>query len=358
MITCSTCGFANGLTSSYCRQCGAKLVMGAAQLQQAVATTDALQADDRALASGRSSIGMAAFLLVVAAVVRFAVVPAMPPADLPVPDLGPAIPAVAASSAAQPAAAPTTAATPLGLRVTWRGEQGGHLLATLSLDRDLLGKRVDALVALQQPDGGFTGPDRVASTALHALGIAAFPHTAAARRALGRALAWLKTHDGEGLGRALRLIALIDSQAIAAAELNSQIIDLLDGAVPQMQALALALLPPADRPQRLAALRAKLTGPVWGDWFDLVGGAPFAGEVGTYVSERAARETGGECVAWATIAWKRGLQPDELVAVLRNWSGVASLPPEPALADIPDAAAILALMAATAPIRHLPLDAD
>lgn len=92
MITCGACGTQNQLTGRYCRKCGAKLVINQEAVTQALQDDLAEGRSMRWLAAGRSALSIGGFLLVCALVMRYVVVPAMPPADIPPVEAGSVMP--------------------------------------------------------------------------------------------------------------------------------------------------------------------------------------------------------------------------------------------------------------------------
>lgn len=92
MIPCRACGAANEIMARYCRSCGVKLEVGAADVQQAVGATRSMQDAQRWLQRGGSLLAVALFLLTCALVVRYVLVPPMPAAQVPPADAGGIVP--------------------------------------------------------------------------------------------------------------------------------------------------------------------------------------------------------------------------------------------------------------------------
>ncbi|MBN8526035.1 MAG: hypothetical protein J0M02_11930 [Planctomycetes bacterium] len=114
MIPCQACGNQNPIGTRYCRRCGEKVHADQQQVMQAVQSTNDDLASRKWLERGRSALVIGAFLLVCALVLRYAVVPPMPSAEVPPVDAGPFIPAElpkveAKAEAAAPAVKPALA---------------------------------------------------------------------------------------------------------------------------------------------------------------------------------------------------------------------------------------------------------
>lgn len=101
MIPCGACGNQNPIQSRYCRQCGAKLVVDHAAVAQALLDDAVIARSERWLARGRSALSVGVFLLVCALVLRYVLVPQLPPADIPEVDAGSVLPDEAPRPAAK-----------------------------------------------------------------------------------------------------------------------------------------------------------------------------------------------------------------------------------------------------------------
>lgn len=106
MIVCQVCGNQNPIGTRYCRRCGEKVRSDQQAIMQAVQATSADEASARWLQRGRSALVVGSFLLVCALVLRYALVPPMPPADVPPVDVGGILPAELPRGAAADEAPP------------------------------------------------------------------------------------------------------------------------------------------------------------------------------------------------------------------------------------------------------------
>lgn len=93
MIPCQSCGNMNPIGTRYCRKCGTKIEAKAQDVVLAVQRDNDDAAATRWLERGRSALVIALFFLTCALVLRYAIVPAMPAADVPPVDPGPILPA-------------------------------------------------------------------------------------------------------------------------------------------------------------------------------------------------------------------------------------------------------------------------
>jgi hypothetical protein len=84
MIPCQACGNQNPIGTRFCRSCGERIaVVKVEQLAAAVRDDQVTVASQRRLEGGRSLLMVGLFLLVCALVLRYAVVPSLPAADVP-----------------------------------------------------------------------------------------------------------------------------------------------------------------------------------------------------------------------------------------------------------------------------------
>jgi hypothetical protein len=116
MILCQSCGNQNPMGTRYCRRCGTKIEINQQQVFQAVQDNQSDIAATRWMERGRSILIIGVFFLVCALVLRYAVVPEMPLADVPpvavggfLPDQLPQIEAKTVPSDAPPKPAVTPA---------------------------------------------------------------------------------------------------------------------------------------------------------------------------------------------------------------------------------------------------------
>jgi len=93
MIPCQACGNQNPIATRYCRKCGAKLEVKPQDVVEAVSRDNADLSAQRWFEGGRSALIIGMFFLTCALVLRYAVVPPMPLADVPPVDFGGILPA-------------------------------------------------------------------------------------------------------------------------------------------------------------------------------------------------------------------------------------------------------------------------
>jgi hypothetical protein len=92
MILCQVCGNQNPIGTRYCRRCGEKIQIGQQQVFQAVQDNQSEIDSKRWLERGRSLLVIGGFFLVCALVLRYAVVPPMPVAEVPSVEIGSFVP--------------------------------------------------------------------------------------------------------------------------------------------------------------------------------------------------------------------------------------------------------------------------
>lgn len=92
MIICQNCGHRNPLRTRYCHACGARLEARPEEVALAVQEDREEAAATRWLEHGRSLLVVGLFLLTCALVLRYAIVPPLPPAEVPPLDPGPVLP--------------------------------------------------------------------------------------------------------------------------------------------------------------------------------------------------------------------------------------------------------------------------
>ena len=88
MISCQSCGNQNPIGTRYCRKCGTKIEVNQQLVEEAVQRDQADVASSRWFERGRSALIISLFFLTCALVLRYSIVPPMPPADVPVVDVG------------------------------------------------------------------------------------------------------------------------------------------------------------------------------------------------------------------------------------------------------------------------------
>ncbi len=92
MIPCQSCGNQNPIGTRYCRKCGTKIEVAPNQIFEAVQRDNADLGAARWFERGRSILIIGMFFLTCALVLRYAIVPPMPVADVPPVDVGSFLP--------------------------------------------------------------------------------------------------------------------------------------------------------------------------------------------------------------------------------------------------------------------------
>ncbi len=339
----------NPIASSWCRQCGTKLVFDPVAVQAAVASADRESGDRRWLLRGLAWLPLGMFVLIMGGILRLSA-PALPPAEPPAVPWAPLLPApVAGVVIAAPA---STAAVPAvaGSVLDWRMAHGASILGDLGLDIGALDARAATVAAAQGRDGGWGSPG---ATALATLALQAHP-VPEVQVAAARGRAWLLARAGEWArwpspARAMACIALAESGLLPTEDVRRLDILLVDGRAGSWQPLLMAHLRAGDAPAEWAGLDA--TDPL----LPLVArrhGRPRAGEAprDRIVIQKLdlPTTTGGRVVA-ALAAWTSGDEP----RVLAGWLRDASRLPAPT-ADLPAepwAAAAGSLLIGSVPVR-------
>ena len=358
MITCSSCGFANPMGTRWCRQCGEKLDLNASQILTAMAETTAAEQDQRLLAYGHSAVTMGGFVLIVALILRFALVPDLPRADASVSLPANVLPEIERSA---PATAIPTVAGITSQRLRWRATVCRPTANQLGLDLAQMDAVRTAIGTAQKPDGTWNGEDPLAATALATLALQAWPDAQALARA-ATTRTWLAGQLSDPtrrtvLGRTLALVALDDAEALSSAERTRLQSYLIDGKSARFQIWALVTTPRALHPPELGLVREAFRTTdgdlLWRGAFALATGTRPDLPASRFFTESVGVVAAEDRPAWALLAWNLGLAPGDVSKILQDWSRQA-VPPlsDPTLAKAgPQAAEALWLIALTAPVR-------
>ncbi len=364
MIPCSKCLFVNPMGTRWCRQCGDKLELNARQVETSINATQAAEAQDRLFALGRSAFSAGIFILITTIVVRLALVPTLPPAEIPTQLPAQVIPVFERTLA--PSAALGASNTPVASpRLRWRATTCRALANGLGLDLAALDQARERLAKAQKPDGSFPGGDPLAATGLGVLGLQAWPSDdALAAAAKGRV--WLKSQLQDAtrrqpLGRTLAMVALDDAQDLSASERGRLSAYLIDGQVPRWQAWQISGIAADERPSELGLIRdglvAEKAADLWLHTMDL--GLAMRPDIDAknFFSEAAAALPTEDRLPWTLLAWQLTPAPLDLVEVLKGWSHAPVPPISEELGKAAGAAAADAhwLMTLAAPMRLPPL---
>ncbi len=357
MISCETCSFVNPLGTRWCRQCGNKLSIDASKVEAAVAATDAANADDRFVAWGRSSISLGIFILVSVLILRLALVPTLPPPEIPLqlpPDVVPTLERAGLPSIAQDGN--TVIASP---RLRWRSIVCRTLANNLGLDSAAMDKAVTKVIAAQKSDGTWAGGDPLAATALATLALQAWPTDIGLSRA-SRARTWLKTQLTDAtrrsaLGRTLAIAALEDADELTNSERARLMAYVMDGRVAKWQAWSMATVPAADRPAELGLIRDGLkdTDDLWSWELQLAGGSRPEIDAKRFFTETLGTLPAEERLPWALLAWHLAPATADMASTLQAWSRTDPAPASESLAAAggPLTSDALWLMTLAAPAR-------
>lgn len=366
MITCQKCQHINPMGTIFCHACGDRINVQAAEVHASVHLTRQGDLDRNIYYWGRNAVSLCSFLLVVAIIINFVMVPAVPPADLPqMPpfDLfkGATPPQLQTMQPAPVAAEPgSTGDLSKQNRLTWRQQQGTFILSSLGLDLGGIRQWQTGIIAQQALNGSFAGSDTAAATALATLALQAYPASDAASVAAARARAFLlplakSAISMDPVARSLVILALLDADEFDKKARDNMGLILVDGSAPEWQALSLLAMPAGERPAQVIGLRGKLNTPTWNGLFAALGHEPPAIiEPKSFAEDAGKALTTGEArFFWTVASWNYPLAPKDLAALLKTWSGAAPVAASPALEKMcgRTASAALAVLTVTAPIR-------
>ncbi len=368
MISCQKCLHDNPLGTVFCRSCGTRLVVNLADVEASVIGQRQASSDEKILRTGISATTLSLFLVVCALILNLAIVPAMPPLDLPSPVLGQAIPSevpgwaavVAPAAAAVQSGQGAPAKEPeLGERLKWRRSQVTYLLGSLGIDLVTVRAWQDELCSDQQPDGSWSGGDALAATALNAAALQAAALTPTSEGAARRARDFLRAHSTDlsqrtSLVRSLTALTLFDAEELGEAQRAALSVYLLDGGAPLWQAYLLPLYRNDSRPGQYPALSTALHLGIAGDYFALLAGTTPGASLALYRTPPAGAE---EHLLWAFTAWANPVSPKDLAADLVKCSQAAPPPVSSELSKAcgTHAPTAVALLTVGAPLHVPPL---
>ena len=327
MIPCPVCGNVNPFTTRFCRKCGHRLEIKVSQVAHALDENAQTRRQQRFQGAGTSTLVMAVFALVCALFVRYVLVPALPPADLPPYQADSLLPLPPAPVHMQPAAT----------RLEWRHQTIAAELDGLGVDLVHLEAQQHELIEVQRGDGSFSGDDSVAATGLAALALQAYPLSEEARAAAAAARTYLSRMLGDfdkqsTLARVLAVAALLDAETLTPAQWNQAQPAMSDGQEPAWQALTLASLPPERRPSSLALLAPALDDPVGKLLLLFLTDAPRPAQLGAgapFSTQGTSPATGEGRMLWALTAWQVPASPELMISLLSAWSRNPPAPIDP-----------------------------
>ena len=377
MITCHNCGAENALGAMFCRNCGEKLDMSASQVASGVNDDLRLMQLSKFERYARTGLTFGAMAIGIGCIMAFIAEPPLPRLHMPLYDgkkpdeliLQPA------SAATWNTATGTNGADAIAdmrqqfsgeqsLRA-WRASEGVAQLHAIGVDMVQVRLWQEQVILNQTEFGSVPGPDRIASTALALLALEAAPGGEGLAKPREKALAWLLNKKSELRSlpnkrtRTLAMMALLMCEQVSPGELAFYRSLLTDGSAPRLQALALTMLPVADRPQRYSALQQRFRSePLYLALLDLLEPPRERAAIDDTLTSQAAVTalSAYDRVAWSNLMWFAGEKPATTIPQIVAWSKGA-----PAIIDSKLSAVAgditgpaLAVLAVTAPGRLPP----
>lgn len=371
MIPCKTCGGMNPIGTMFCLTCGCQLEVTPDDLRRSIQATNKSEAGDLAFGSAKTWCSLAGFLLFASLFfyIILAPTPKSPP-PMPVPSRMDTSQIFAPTNAwSGKIVAPSNVeqnnpkTTSFSL-VEWRKEQWDAALGSVALSvTNITNWQVEILNA-QGPDGSWSkgAEDKVAATALMVLALQAYPVIKEIHQRVPKGLEVLRRilpDEGASvspLARTLAFMALMESGTLTEAQIRRVSPYFIGDDEPRWNCLALLTIPPEFRPTKIAALRAKITDPIWKHLLDPFSDRPMITEVNAELYSEAglASLTPLDRIAWAHTAWRLGINPVLFKRTVEEWSKTEV--PARADADLrqivgPLADRALAILACTAQLR-------
>jgi hypothetical protein len=311
---------------------------------------------------GRNALSLCTFLLVIAIIINWVMVPPVPQPEFP--DL-PQVPlfdsmALQATDPGKTQTAAPAETLPIEQnRLVWRQQQGTYILSSLGLDFGRIRRWQQSIIDSQQANGSFAGGDADSATALAALALQAYPSSDATMVAAAKARAFIapkaKGMIGmEPLKRALITMALLDADELKDNVRDNLGVMLVDGSAPEWQAAALILIPAKQRPPQMYGLTGRLNTPVWNGFFQALGFDKADVDLELFREPAAKRIANGEeRFWWAMASWFHPVAVKDMATMLKFWSNTDPAPVSAALEKAcgKNASTALALLSVTAPVR-------
>ncbi len=363
MIICQACTHENKLGTIYCRQCGTKLIIDMAAVEQSILRTQKSHRDDGILHSGRSAMALCSFALVCSLIFAYLVVPPMPPTVLPQPQHMPIFsPETTTANTSEKPLIKTTIVpqkAPTAPLLLWRQQQAPRIINELQLDLPKLKDWLKTLIASVDENGRVAGSNDLAATALTTLALQAYPIGKETVAAIAQCQAFILAHSDNLVRKdpytiSLVACALADWDGIPPALFASIEIAIIDGKAAPWQTWLIPLLNPKDRPNQLAALRQSATDQVWLSFLKLIDpkntpALPF-GDIQTN-----ALSLGESRMAWSFCAWSHPEDHNLIRSTINEWLAQDPAPVEENLQSVAgkQAATAVALIA-TSTLWRLP----
>jgi hypothetical protein len=364
MILCQKCLHDNPLGTTFCHSCGTRLVVNLSDVERSVLAARRDEKDERLLRSGFSAIALSSFLLIVALILRFCLVPDMPAIELPSPVIGrvfPETPPGWSTRAPATQALSVTAGAISSPRLAWRHAQAAAVLAGAGIDLARMALWQTTVLSAQEADGSVKTADTLAATALTAAALQAAPLSTACENGAARARTYLQAHlehlaHQPPLTRTLVALALMDAEELSETQRAAGSAALVDGAAPLWQCYLLPLYPAAQRPLQYPTLTTAWSTGVAADFFALLAGRPLVDEISRYA--RSAMPNGGEeRLLWVFTAWNNPVSPKQIIDALH---ALSAMEPAPVSSELNQAcgagaATAVALLTLSAPMHVPPL---
>jgi hypothetical protein len=371
MIFCKTCGGNNPIGTMFCLTCGCQLEITPEDIKRSVQATNKNEAADLAFGAARTWCSLAGFLFFASLFFYIILVPTpKSPPPMPVPSRMDTAQIFAPTSAwsgkiVAPNAEQNIPKTTSFSLVEWRKEQWDAALGSVELNvTNITNWQVEILNAQGKEDGSWSkgATDKVAATALMVLALQAYPVIKEIHQRVPKGLEFLRPilrDNGASvspLARTLAFMALLESGTLTDSQIRSVSLQNASGDEPRWQCLALLTLPAEFRPPRIAALRGKITDPIWKHLLDPFSDKAMITEVNSELFSEAglASLSPLDRIAWAHTAWRLGINPILFKRTVEEWSKAEV--PARADADLrqavgPLADRALAILACTAQLR-------
>ncbi len=379
MIPCQDCGHDNPLGTVFCHRCGERLQVNLQQVAGSVAVSRSHDRINRISTAARNALMVAVFLLLAALIIRYTLVPDLPPVTLmPATDPDdvtlftsntPWLARDTSLAALTPPPLPSTVHVTTPSLLTWRDTMGLQRLRSCGIDPALMHRAQLNLLQHQNPDGSFAGTDVLVATGLAALALQAVPPPSSGEErerlleALDKAQRWLLVrvrtpgHQRQSsLGRTLATMVALEGEALSAVERRTVLMRAMDREEPLWQLMALLSCPPEDRPDDvitglISAIGDNHIGRVVGALLDRRQAVVL--DDAAFTTAAAQASTGGQAVAWAVAAWYRGAAPRVTMSQGLAWGESGICPADEGLLRAAPVIAepALAILAASAPIR-------
>ncbi|MDA3960162.1 MAG: zinc ribbon domain-containing protein [Planctomycetota bacterium] len=365
MIPCNHCGTDNNLGTMFCRSCGQRIEVDPNAIMASVQHSASEDRSQKLFLAARNALGIATFLFAVAMILRFAVIADLPQQRMPAAEsrTGVALLPAMDQGDTAPAGVALTIGSGSGTLVDWRLSNASHVLGSMGLDFDQIRSWQQLIIEKQKPDGSFLGSNPYVSTATSVLALQAFPGATSVDRAAKAGSDWLYARrdrvfqSSDRIAQALLGQALLETGRLNITDLGTLAGLIGSGERLEWQAVALPLFSNAKRPTDILVLQRKLADQeLWRYYLDSFSPKPLVTEPSDSLFTPAGVITLDpfQRWVWAQTAWFHAADAEFIAATLRSWNSQETLPdpPEPLATEMgPQAGAVLAVLAVSAPIR-------